>query len=497
MAAVLKLNHEGEMHRVLLREGSVTYETVQENIQKLYPGKAIVAKYSDQEGDLCTLCKDSFSDFVGISHEHEGRKILKLELTGETADFPQVGAEKVATERGPQASPEVLDAASAMSEPGPTDEVFATSDEDVQMLRATEELSAMVDEDTQMPDTIGDATRIQECSYYFEEAKAQMGYSLFVPRSYKEGVPVPLIVLLHGLGSTHHRIIRYNGIVPEANKRGYIVVAPLGHNTGGWYGSRGQGRNGTGKLSERDVLNVLGIVRKQFCIDDRRIYLMGHSMGAAGTLHLAATYPETWAGAAPMSPPVRALASFSERMPAMRHIPVIVATGEADKVTPVAPVRKLVQAMQQLEIDCQYVEIPGAGHLNPARNPNLIARIFDFFDAKIRPTPAPAQEQILAKFEVATSATWYLSERPGIASVAEAMIPGMGGYMAQAWRSVAQAIYPGMGGNNMASRGATQARAPCPGNCGFMQTWHPSHCCAACANGLGHHGKRCERVPCQ
>ena len=96
----------------------------------------------------------------------------------------------------------------------------------------------------------------------------------------------------------------------------------------------------------------------------------------------------------------------------------------------------------------------------------------------------------MAKFEVATSAEWYVSGKPGIASVAEAMYPGMGGYMAQAWRSVAQAI-PGMAGNNMASRGfglPGQARAPCPGNCGFMQTWHPSHCCAACANGLGHHG---------
>ena len=46
---------------------------------------------------------------------------------------------------------------------------------------------------------------------------------------------------------------------------------------------------------------------------------------------------------------------------------------------------------------------------------------------------------------------------------------------------------------------------PCPGGCGFLVTWHETHCCHACSqqhqhNGLqgqeqgdGHHGKRCNR----
>src|SRR6185295_11370904 len=40
------------------------------------------------------------------------------------------------------------------------------------------------------------------------------------------------------------------------------------------------------ELSEKDAMNVLAMVRKEFKIDDKRIYIMGHSMGGAGALYL-------------------------------------------------------------------------------------------------------------------------------------------------------------------------------------------------------------------
>ena len=36
------------------------------------------------------------------------------------------------------------------------------------------------------------------------------------------------------------------------------------------------------ELSEKGVFNVLEIVRKEFNVDPKRTYLMGHSMGGAG-----------------------------------------------------------------------------------------------------------------------------------------------------------------------------------------------------------------------
>jgi predicted peptidase len=55
-------------------------------------------------------------------------------------------------------------------------------------------------------------------------------------------------------------------------------------------------------LSETDVLNVLAMMKKEFNVDERRTYLMGHSMGGAGTLFLGAKYPAEWAAIAAMAP---------------------------------------------------------------------------------------------------------------------------------------------------------------------------------------------------
>jgi len=45
-------------------------------------------------------------------------------------------------------------------------------------------------------------------------------------------------------------------------------------------------------------MNVPALVRKEFNLDERRIYLMGHSQGGGGARHLAEKYPETWAAVA-------------------------------------------------------------------------------------------------------------------------------------------------------------------------------------------------------
>ena len=86
---------------------------------------------------------------------------------------------------------------------------------------------------------------VEKRSYYFKEADKEIDYRLYVPSGYSKGKKFPLIVLLHGLGSNPQQVIRYEGIIQEAEKRNYIVVAPYGYNERGWYGARGKGKQGT------------------------------------------------------------------------------------------------------------------------------------------------------------------------------------------------------------------------------------------------------------
>lgn len=155
--------------------------------------------------------------------------------------------------------------------------------------------------------------RIQSRTYDFKEAGIPMSYEVYVPTKYNSAQPTPLIVALHGLGSNPTQLIRYQGLTDLAEDRGYIVAAPMGYNSGGWYGSRGPGRppgrggrgdqsavpENLGELSELDVMNVLDIVRKEFNVDPSRIYLFGHSMGGGGAYHLGMKYPEITPASSP------------------------------------------------------------------------------------------------------------------------------------------------------------------------------------------------------
>ncbi|MED5198496.1 MAG: prolyl oligopeptidase family serine peptidase [Gemmatimonadota bacterium] len=235
--------------------------------------------------------------------------------------------------------------------------------------------------------------RVQGHTYVFEETGVEMPYALFLPSGYDAAREWPLIVALHGLGRPYDWMMGYDSFIDFAERYGYIVVSPLGYHPRGWYGSRGYGnpagggRGGAqstlpenlGKLSEQDVMNVLEIARDAHNVDESRIYLWGHSMGGAGTYHLAALYPDIWAGLAVDAPAPRRdaidqISSFSE-------IPVLVLHGDQDSTVPVEGSRTWVARMRELGMQHVYIEVPGGDHsLFVRENPEMLAKVFSFFN---------------------------------------------------------------------------------------------------------------------
>jgi len=228
-------------------------------------------------------------------------------------------------------------------------------------------------------------------TYDFKEAGKAMKYSLYIPTSYDKAKKTPLIVALHGLGSSASGIMRYPGFTRHAEKHGYLVVAPTGYNSRGWYGSRGKGGGrgsdpeNLGELSEKDVMNVLAIVRKEFNVDDNRIYLMGHSMGGGGTWHLGIKYPKIWAALGPIAP---AAPRSSAGLADITHIPVIVIQGDQDGL--VRGARRWVDKMKELKMEYEYLEIKGGGHVDVAYK--HFPELFAFFNAHTRGETAVASK---------------------------------------------------------------------------------------------------------
>lgn len=240
-------------------------------------------------------------------------------------------------------------------------------------------------------DTLPDSPtfkQIQSRTYDFKEAGRPMNYELFVPSKYDRTKPTPLVVALHCLGSDAQHMIRYEGLTEQAESHGFIVVSPMGYNNRGWYGSRGSGRASErgeaandpanlGELSEKDVMNVLELVRHEFNVDSARIFLMGHSMGGGGTWYLGTRHPEIWAALAPAAP---AIYTSPDALASVTKLPVIVVQGDEDALVDVKITRQWVAKMKELGMKYTYIEVPGGDHMKViARNPDNMKKVFETF----------------------------------------------------------------------------------------------------------------------
>jgi poly(3-hydroxybutyrate) depolymerase len=264
-------------------------------------------------------------------------------------------------------------------------------------------------------------SRVQQRTYTFADTNEQMPYALFVSSKVTRDKKNPLIVSLHGLGGDQNTMVRESlRSVELAEQGGYILVAPMGYNSGGWYGippgpprapaanaagaaQRGRGAGagaarpvigGTAitdaakvhEASEKDVMAVLAMVRKEFNVDERRVYLMGHSMGGAGTYYLGSKYGNVWAALAPIAP--AAMGMTNDRTKVLQGIkdagvPMLVSMGDADEAVPVANVRTWVDTMKELQMNYEYKEYPGLSH-GPIMAGSM-ADIYAFFAKHSKP----------------------------------------------------------------------------------------------------------------
>jgi dipeptidyl aminopeptidase/acylaminoacyl peptidase len=234
--------------------------------------------------------------------------------------------------------------------------------------------------------------RVQERTYVFADTGKTIPYALFVPSTYNPSKKSPLIVALHGLGRPFDWMMGYEGMIDFAERDGFIVVSPLGYHARGWYGSRGPGLVGNaqpappaeqlpanlGELSEKDVMTVLEIARRDFAVDPDRIYLWGHSMGGAGTYHLAAKHPDLWAGLAVAAP---APSAPPTQLEGFRQVPILVLHGDNDQTVPVDQTRRWVAKMKELGMEHVYVEVKGGDHsLFVSQNRETLSKVFSFFN---------------------------------------------------------------------------------------------------------------------
>ena len=217
-----------------------------------------------------------------------------------------------------------------------------------------------------------------ERHYLLQGANEIMPYRVYVPANYSASKPTALVIALHGLGANEDSFFdSYSQLPPKlAEQHGFLMAAPLGFRRDGFYGSGLMSAGDAAsrrrsEYSEKDVLEVLQRMKAAYNVDDSRIYLIGHSMGAIGTWALAAKYPQTWAALVAFSG--TGATSLADNM---KGIPQFVVHGDADNTVNVSGSRNMVAALKKLNADVTYVEVPGGSHTDVVV-PNL-PQAFDF-----------------------------------------------------------------------------------------------------------------------
>ena len=148
-----------------------------------------------------------------------------------------------------------------------------------------------------------------------------------------------------------------------------VSAADRGVGAAGAGGGRGASTtlgtpNETSKNSEKETMTVFEMIKKEFNIDENRIYLMGHSMGGAGTIYLGVKYPSIWAaiGAeAPATAPAGINPTNYPLTPA-KNVPMIIVQGDWDELVPVTGTRLWIDQAKELGMTYQYVEVPCGTH---------------------------------------------------------------------------------------------------------------------------------------
>jgi predicted esterase len=206
-------------------------------------------------------------------------------------------------------------------------------------------------------------------------AKSATAVRMFVPRglevagggtgepaggSPSKKKPVPVVVALHGAGGSENLFFEGYGaghIVSECRKRGWLLVAP---------------RSGFGLSGPPPVSALLDELAKRYPIDPKRVFVVGHSMGAIHTLDLVQKHSGKFAAVALLggAASVRDVKAFAE-------LPTFVGVGEKDALM-LNGVRGLNKALMGTAKKLTYQEYPHVEHMVIVRE--ALPDVFAVFD---------------------------------------------------------------------------------------------------------------------
>lgn len=184
--------------------------------------------------------------------------------------------------------------------------------------------------------------------------KSAASVRILVPENAKTDKALPLVIAMHGAGGSENLFFEGYGagyIVELCKQRGWLLVAPR-----------------SGGPATSDLVDSLA---KRYPVDKSKVFVVGHSMGAAGAVSAVMQTPDRFAAVAALGGggAVKAKADI-------KKLPFFVGVGSKDFARLTA--KNLGDSLKKAGAPVEFREYPGVEHLVIVRE--ALPDVFALFD---------------------------------------------------------------------------------------------------------------------
>ena len=194
----------------------------------------------------------------------------------------------------------------------------------------------------------------------------ERAYRVFIPEGFGKPAPGPAVVLFNGSGSP------VDGLMDPwkevARKESIALIGPDAFRSGAW------------RIPEDSpdfTQEVVASALSKFPIDQRRVYLFGHSGGAGHVILLGLLEAEFFAAVGAHASALRAEDRRLLDVP-KRKIPMKIWAGTEDSMVPIKAVRDTLAALTAKGFPAQVSEIRGHTHSYAERGAATTAEAWEF-----------------------------------------------------------------------------------------------------------------------
>lgn len=205
---------------------------------------------------------------------------------------------------------------------------------------------------------------------------------LYVPASYDQAAPMPLLVRLHGGVSRADVIDDPIAYVEESNElldldaRGWLGLYPFGQADATWWDEVGMA----------NIRNLVRTVKRRYNVDDDRVYMAGFSDGGSAAFLHAMVDPTDYAAFVALNGHM-GVGSLDGDLPTYApnfyNAPVYAVTTFDDSLYPSAKMRGSIEMAVEAGGDITYRELPG-GHDFMDYAESELPGIYEFLDGNPR-----------------------------------------------------------------------------------------------------------------